>query len=275
MRLRASLTCSLLALLATAGARGQPEPTLRVFATPVDALASLMATRPRVVAFGEFHEIKGGAKVPSAIKRYTDQLFPSLQARASDLIVETWVTEGNCGKKEEQVVKDVATTTKRPESTESEVVTLIKRAKAASVQPHILDLSCIEYQSLLLADGGVDYEKMLDLITRKLREQIEAALKARVLAPDKVVMVYGGALHNDVFPREELRPYTFAEPVSSAVGGRYLEVDLYVPEFVEHDATLQKEAWFPLWKKQQKPGKTILVERGPRSYIIVFARARR
>ena len=56
------------------------------------------------------------------------------------------------------------------------------------------------------------------------------------------------------------------------VGGRYLEVDLYVPEFVERDKDISKEPWFAVYKKRAKPGKPTLVKRGTGSYIVVFPR---
>jgi hypothetical protein len=90
--------------------------------------------KPRLVAFGEYHQLKGKTHIRSALKRFTDDLFPLVKSLASDLVLETFIPEGNCGKQEKQVVKDVETTTKRPETTESELVTLIKQAKAQGVK---------------------------------------------------------------------------------------------------------------------------------------------
>src|SRR5947209_18448964 len=136
-------------LFAAAAAQAKPKYELRNFASPAAALASLLGAHPRVIAFGEYHEIKGAAPAKSAIAHFQEELLEPLAQGGSDLIVETWVTEGNCGKQEKEGVAEVAETTQRPETTESEVVTLMKRAKAAHVQPHILTLTCAAYRALL------------------------------------------------------------------------------------------------------------------------------
>src|SRR5207237_1955598 len=84
---------------------------------------------------------------------------------------------------------------------------------------------------------------------------------------------YGGAMHNDVFPRKELRDYSYAKPVQKRTKGRYLEVDLYVPEYIEKDEELTGEPWYPLVANQQ-PGRTALVRRAANSFIVVFPRTR-
>ena len=106
-------------------------------------------------------------------------MLDAFKAGASDLVVETWITKGDCGATEKKVVKQVETTTQRPEATEDEVVTLIKRAKTDGLQPHILELSCAEYRAIEPKDGEVDYEKLLGVITEKLRRAIIFALAMR------------------------------------------------------------------------------------------------
>jgi hypothetical protein len=150
---------------------------------------------------------------------------------------------------------------------------LIKRAKADGIQPHVLQLTCSDYQSVLDASGGVDYEKMLLLVTRQLQLKI-TAVRGRRADTERLVAVYGGALHNDLYPREELKQFTFGDAVRQSTGGRYLEVDLYVPEYIARDANLRKERWYAPWKRRARPGRTTLVRRGPDSYIIVFPPSR-
>ncbi|HZS36502.1 MAG TPA: hypothetical protein VFF06_06740 [Polyangia bacterium] len=257
---------------ACAGSTAAAKTELRNFDSPAEALASLLAARPRVIAFGEYHEIKGAAPAKSAIAHFQEEMLEPLKAGGSDLIVETWVTEGNCGKQEKEVVAQVEETTQRPETTESEVVTLMKRAKAINIQPHILKLTCGGYQALLDDKGEVDYVKLLQTVTDLLRDKIMETLVARAAAPDKTILVYGGAIHNDVYPRRELAAFTFAPKIQKAVKGKYLEVDLYVPEYIDADKELRAEAWYAPLQKLAKPGKATLIRRGPSSYIIVFAR---
>lgn len=228
--------------------------------------------KPHLLAFGEYHQLKGKTQVKSALKRFADELWPTVQPGASDLILETFVTEGSCGKEEKKVVKDVAKTTKRPETTENELVTLIKQAKAQGVQPHILQVSCQDYQSVLDDKAQVDYVKMLKLIGDLLEKRItEVRTRRQKAGVDKTVMVYGGALHNDLYPQAELADFTFGQSLTTKFPGEYLEVDLYVPEFVEGDKTVRSQPWFPLYKKAQKPDQIVVVRRGPGSFILLFA----
>jgi hypothetical protein len=232
-------------------------------------------------------------------------------------------------------VAKVEKTTERPQNTENELVTLVKQAKAAGVQPHILRLSCDDYKSMLGADGQVDFEKLLGLLTTLLHKKIAgiatarsaaanqaggaaekdaaaspAAAPAATAAPataptgsaasppgaappgappaspatsttpvvpvagDRLILVYGGGLHNDLLPRTELAAYTFGPQVRDEQAGRYLEVDLYVPEYIERDPNMNKEPWFQLYKKRVRPGQTVVIRRMQGSYIIVFPRRR-
>lgn len=259
------------------------QPELTLHDSPEDALRAILQRAakdsgmpPRIVAFGEYHELKGNSGVPSALKRFSTQLLAVLQPDLSDLVLETWVTEGNCGKQETAVVKDVQKTTKRPQTTESELVTLIKQARGLGVQPNILTLTCAEYQGLLDDKGAVDYEKMLKLLGDSLHKKIaQVRLRRAQAGINKIVAVYGGALHNDVFPSDELRPFSFAAATELMFPGQYLEVDLYVPEFIARDASLAKESWFDGYQKLQKPGKTVVVRRGKSSFILLFPRFKR
>lgn len=228
--------------------------------------------KPHLVAFGEYHQTKGKTQIKSALKRFAEELWPTVQPGSSDLILETFVTEGNCGKEEKKVVKDVEKTTKRPETTENELVTLIKQAKAQGIQPHILQVSCKDYQSVLDEKAQVDYVKMLKLIGDLLQKRMtEVRLRRQKAGIDKMVMVYGGALHNDLYPQKELADFAFGQSLTEAFPGEYLEVDLYVPEFIETDKTVRAQPWFPLYKKAQKPGQPVVVRRGPGSFILLFA----
>jgi hypothetical protein len=369
MRLRAaSLTALLTALpplvgLSPAGANPAAAPAapaldLSLHSTPADALTAVLTRAEResglrVVAFGEYHQTnataKKGAPV-SSLRRFSGELFGVLAPRASDIVLETWVTDGNCGSQETTAVAKVEKTTERPQNTENELVTLVKQAKSAGVQPHILRLSCDDYKSMLAADGQVDFEKLLGLLTTLLHKKITGiatarsapaakadgpankgdAAKAPTAAPpagpaptpapsqpssaptaatppaavppvaaatpppapaanpaptaaaapagnvagDRLILVYGGGLHNDLLPRAELAAYTFGPKVRDEQSGRYLEVDLYVPEYIERDPGMTKEPWFQLYKKRVRPGQTVVIRRMQGSYIIVFPRRR-
>ena len=247
---------------------------IEIFDDPGAALADIV-DKPRVIAFGEFHELNDSKKTRSALAHFHQEILASLIPLSGDLIVETWVTTGSCGEQEKSVVAQVEKTTQRPATTEDEIVTVMKQAKAGGVQPHMLEIDCHAYQGLTDPETGkVDYIRLLTLVTEGLQKKIVAALAAaKTKKSDKRVLVYGGALHNDVFPRKELAAYSFARAIGKRTSGRYLEVDLYVPEYIEADKDITAQAWYPRYMAAMKPGKVVRVRRSRGSYILVFPRA--
>ena len=271
------------------------RPTLRTYPSARAALRALLKGTPAVIGVGEYHQKKGGPKVASSLRRFTRQLLPLLWRRTSDLVIETWITEGTCGDEEKQVVEDVDKTTKRPEQTESEILTLVKRARSYRIRPHILTMTCADYKRML-SGGEVNYEHFLKLTADQLKEKLLGITKRR-LDPVKravddtmrslwqsgrsggkrdIVLVYGGALHNDLTPTEEMKRYTYAPDVAEAVGGRFIELDLFVPEYIENDESLlKKQAWFPLFEQHQSTRRALLIARGENAYVLIFRRRRR
>jgi len=270
--MRWGIIAAALALSTVAGA----EPEVTSYDSPAAAVRALVAaTKPRVVAFGELHELKSATVARSSLRAFTEELVDELaRAGAGDLIVETWVTAGDCGKSETTAVAAVEKTTDRPASTESELVTLLKRAKGAGLAPQILQLSCAEYASLQ-PDGKLDAVRLLQLVNDKLRERIVALLGKR--PPARPIVVYGGALHNDLYPIAALAPYTFGRDVARRTRDRYLEIDLYVPELATNDAresaTRPVQAYVEAAAKADAAGRTIVVRRGRGSYVVFLPRA--
>ena len=271
MSSRAALAFVALSLATATAAAHKPALELKSFPSAAEAVQKLLATHPRVIAFGEFHETKDATKARSAIGHFGDELLGLLPPRTSDLIVETWVTEGHCGKQEEEVVAQVEEGTRRPETTETEVVSLIRRAKIAGVRPHVLQLTCDQYNALQTPTGELDYVKLLGTVTDVLVRKIDEVLTLRAKNPERTIAVYGGALHNDLFPRKELAAYTFGARFQKKLHGHYLELDLYVPEYIDSDAELTGQPWYPLYRKLPQDQAT-LIHRGPASYILVFPR---
>ncbi len=271
-------TVGLVGLVGLAFGASPAPASARYFDSASAAVLSLVQKKPRVVAFGEYHQVKGRSAAPSALKHFSDEILDALAPRSAELIAETWLPQGRCGKTEEVAVAKVEETIKRPEATESELVTMIKRAKAGGVQPRILNLSCAEYEQIQPKDGPTDYVALLRIITEQLKKNIDAArqriAKAGKPAADKMVLVYGGALHNDLFPQQELETFSFAKTVQKETGGRYVEVDLYVPEYIESDEKLRAEAWFVAWQRAEPAHaqQIAVISRSPSSHIVIFPR---
>jgi hypothetical protein len=233
------------------------------------ALARMLEqVKPRVLGIGEVHLVAGGPAVKSALARFSDDMFAGLGGRATDLVVETWVSGGKCGKVEKQVTADVRTTTERPPETENEIGRLLRRAGELRIRPHVMTMPCKAYQELRSKSGEVDYDKLLQLIGAELYRNVRAVLDAR---KDATVVVYGGSLHNDRQPNEGVAAYSYGAKLAAEIGDGYVELDLYVPELVDNDELLKTEPWFPLLDRTA-PDKVVLVERGPASYILLLQR---
>jgi hypothetical protein len=245
---------SLLLLLTTPvdpSARARDFPSAHIFPSAAAALQPLLAEKPRVISFGEYHQLEKTAQFASALRRFTDAMLPALRAAgATHLVVETWVTTGSCG--------------------EGELVRLLRRAKEDGIKPGILEVDCKDYQALTQGKDGVDYERLLRLTRDQLQIQIRAALAQEGAG---LVVSYGGALHNDVGPRPELANYAFGDAFVTMLAGRYIEVDLCVPEFIERDQNLRRQPWYRAYRRAYRAGATILIQRGPHSFVLVFPRA--
>lgn len=250
---------------------------IAVFPDARAAFARVLERRPAVLAVGEYHEIEGASpKVKSAVKRFATDLLPLLKGRAGALVLETWITNGKCGEVENQATAAVAKTTQRPATTEDELTTLLDRSFKLGLANHILLLGCDEYRSMLGADGELDGEKSLMLVRRKVEEKtLEAREKGEGGVPGRAIVLYGGALHNDLFPAEGFEGVTFGPSLREATDGGYVELDLLVPEYVENYEDLKKEPWFAEAMKLSRAGKTVLVSPGPDTRVLIFPRTKR
>jgi hypothetical protein len=253
----------------TTSSAGQPK--VEHFPTALAAFEEILRTPTRVLALGEYHQTTSTIAIRSALARFTDEILPTLARLASHLVVETWVSTGACGAKETRVDRDVEATTERPPETESEIVTLLKRAKASGIEPHILTMSCKDYRYLTAPRGDTDFVRLLKLTRQRLQSEVTWWLaQAREAHSHPMVAVYGGALHNDLHPLPSERRYSYGPALSSAVKGQYVEVDLLVPEYVATDRRLAKEPWFHLIEQRQSAADTLLIQRGERSFTILF-----
>jgi hypothetical protein len=117
----------------------------------------------------------------------------------------------------------------------------------------------------------VDYDRLL----RLTRDQLEIQIRAALQRPgSRLVVSYGGAIHNDLRPSPDLSSYAFGDAIARTVNGRYLEIDLYVPEYIEKDASIRREPWYQQYCLAYRPKLIIVIQRGPGSYALIFPRRR-
>ena len=247
-----------------------------VLSSPLEGFQRVLKREPAILAVGEYHEVNGAPKVPSAIRRFTRDLLPALKGRVASLVVETWMLNGKCGAAEKQATAAVQKTTQRPASTEDEVTTLLDRTYAMGVKNHILLIDCDDYRSMLDDAGELDGEASLLLVKRKVEEKaLDVLDREEAGTAEHLLLLYGGALHNDLEPLEAWRQYSFGPTLSKATGGHTIELDLLVPEYVDTDEDLVKEPWFAGALALSKAGKTVLINPHPDVYLLLFARAKK
>lgn len=243
-----------------------------LFRTPNAAFASMLAKKkPRVISVGEVHQTKTSTGVRSAISRFTEQMLPALKHKASDLIAETWVSSGDCGEQETAAVEEIEEVTERPVETEDEVVTLLKSVRAMNVLPHILELSCAEYESMLDEHKELDAEKLLTLVTKLLAEKTKFLhAKNESRKSKRIVVIYGGAIHNDLRPDPDYAAFSYGKELVAASEERYLALDLIVPEYIAGDEEWMKKPWYPHFAKHASKKQTLLIKEDESSYVLVF-----
>jgi hypothetical protein len=120
---------------------------------------------------------------------------------------------------------------------------------------------------VLDARHHIDFLLLLQVIADKLHDTAAAFAAAD---PEHAVIVYGGALHNDLYPRWLLGDFSYAVPLARELGpGSVLEIDLVVPEVVATMRMVRDEPWFPLLGRAS-PSRAIVWQRGPLSYVVIL-----
>lgn len=216
----------------------------------------------KVYAVGEYHPTRAPTGTRSPLSRFTGEIMDLLVPRSRHLVVETWLDD-DCDAAGRQVRKEVHDTTGRPPTTTTDIEALVMKSRKRRLETHGLPITCIEHGSLLDPTGRVDFLRLLELITEKLGSA------ARALVSDKAVIVYGGALHNDLYPRWPLADLSYAIGLQKDLGGGVIELDLVVPEVVAPMPMVRLEDWFPLIGRAA-PDNVIVWERGPGSYVLIL-----
>jgi hypothetical protein len=255
---------------ALSASAAQPAPEQTLFDSPAQALSAVLAEKPRVLAIGEAHAQKGSG-VDSSAKRFTQELLPSLRGKASDLLVELMLPAKGCAKKVEAVrEKQKVVTEKQAETDQNEYVTMGQEAKKLGIVPDLLRPSCADLDAIDKA-GPDAVIVSLRTIARLTREQAAPMIaRGDKAGGEPMVVVYGGAMHNDTAPPPERADWSYGADLSTRVKGRYVEIDMYVPEFIQDTDAWRRLPWYPHFDKTKSPGKTTLFHLGPGSYVLIF-----
>ncbi len=242
--------------------------TTREFDRDEDAFDVVLKEDPAVLAIGEAHAQRGSVAA-SSTKRFTDELLPMLAGRTSDLLVELMMPPKGCVKQAEamrSVQKPVVT--QQAETNQNEYVTMGEAARKLGIVPDLLRPSCEDLASI--NDAGDDaIERSLETIARLTTAQATKMIERRGA---KMVATYGGALHNDASPPPERAQWAYGPALSKQVAGRYVELDLYVPDFITDEENWRKQPWYADWQKHKASNKALLFTLASKNYVLVLKR---
>jgi hypothetical protein len=259
-----------------AGARGAPCGPLECtqYDSPREAFVQALAGAgdPLVLGLGEAHAPRG-ATVPSAATRFTADLLPLLAGRASDLLLELMMPPAGCADAVAEVRREQEPVTSRhAEAAADEYVAMGQRARQLGIVPDMLRPTCADMDAIENAGTEV-IDLSLTTIARLSGAQAARLVDRDALSDEdrgKMVVVYGGALHNDLSPPAESARWSYAPGLDSRLGGRFAAIDLVVPEFIGDGDAWARLPWWPHYDKARLGQKATLFRTGPRSFVIVF-----
>jgi hypothetical protein len=244
----------------------------RAFDSPRAAFEFALRGAPLVVAVGEAHAQKGAPKVVPTIQRFEIELLPALAGRAKNLVLELVVPDKKCRQGEDKAVRERTKSVTEPqaESNQNEFVALGFAAKKLGIRPEALVPTCEELGTVVQAGEG-DIAAMLSLIAEvALRETLAFLLHGD---PTQSVVLYGGLLHNDLEPRPGRESWSFGPRLREQTGGRYVEIDLIVPEYIGSAPPWTSLSFYSHYDASKHGDRTILFEPSPNSFVLVFPRA--
>ncbi len=151
---------------------------------------------------------------------------------------------------------------------QNEFLTLGKVAQRLGIEPQALSPDCAEYESVIAAgDDGV--ERLLGLVAETTTKAVEALL-AKPETAGEIVLTYGGALHNDLYPQPGQEAWSFGPKLAADSGGRYVELDLIVPEFVKDSEAWRKMPWFQAFDRDHLTDEALLYRPAASSFALIF-----
>lgn len=239
-------------------------PAHEVHPNTAAALSAVLEARPKVLGIGELHVTTADPGRTSTLSRFTSELLPVLAPRTTDLALETWRVDPSCFAAVE-VSAAVQEGTHRPPETKSELVLLVERAIELGVRPHDLVFACEEYARLTDEAGEVRYGELLSLVTARLQALAIEGLET----PDATLVLYGGAVHNDVTPPERTAAWSYGRALHERGGAAYVELDLLDPAALRAKPDLIEPGWAALLD-HTGPDRALLHPRGPQSWVLLL-----
>jgi hypothetical protein len=264
----------------------------RRFSDAASALSHVLRAQPLALGIGEAHAQAGSEGIPTTAARFSEQLLPLLAGRASHIIVELLRANPACpaaARPLEQAQKPVIAG--QSKNNQNDYVQIGVRAKALGIEPFLLTPSCEEFQAI--ADAGEDTIPVtLATIAKITTRMVKGALLQNQKAGrERIVVAYGGALHNDLqasdlaardlsadtppSPREhplELpeASFRYGDELNQFTRGRYIALDLVVRELIKDNPAWRTLPWFAAFDPHLHPDSYIVLRTSPHSYVLFF-----
>lgn len=244
------------------------------FTTGSAALARVLADRPVALGIGEAHALAGSEGVLSTTRRFADELLPSLAGRSSHLVVELINPDARCERATREV-REIQKPVTAPQSAQNQndYVELGRRARELGIEPFVLSPQCDEFRAIADAgDAAVDV--MLQTIARVTSRMLRAALaKNQAAGRAALVIGYGGLLHNDIEPSGAKERWSYGPELAKFTGGRYVELDLIVREFIKDSDVWRALPWYSHFEPGRFDDQWLLMRTAPQRYVLFFPRS--
>jgi hypothetical protein len=235
------------------------------------AFTRVLEPPPAVLGIGEAHAQKGSENIEPATRRFSRELLPLLKGRASDIVIELMLPNPRCAPEAKKAQKEQKVVTEHQAATDqNDYVALGTAAQALGIRPHALEPTCDDLAHISRAGDDV-VTVSLDVVTRLATETLTRLAAANAAAHDeRMVVAYGGILHNDVAPRPGREQWSFGPALGARTRGRYTELDLIVPELMNDSPTWQSLPWVAGFDRDAHAGKAVLLAIAPRGWVLVF-----
>jgi hypothetical protein len=166
--------------------------------------------------------------------------------------------------------QQAAVTAPQAATNQNEFMELGHRAKSLGIMPHALVPSCEQYQKIAGA-GADDIAEMLAMIKTVTARDVTELLAKR--GPERLVVAYGGAMHNDLAPRSGREDFSFGPELAAATSQRYVELDLVVPEQIKDNETWKALPWYAQYSVEKADDGAFLLSWAPHAYALVFPKS--
>ena len=243
----------------------------RVVDSGADALAFVLEEQPLALGVGEAHALAGSEQVVPAVRRFTEALLPELRGRATHLVVELLAPDPRCESTTREVRRVQRPVTEQQSAhNQNDYVALGRRARELGIEPFVLRPTCDEYRAIADAgDAAIDVS--LATIAKVTSRMLRGALaKNHAAARPGVVVGYGGALHNDIQPTPEKAGWSYGPELAAFSGGRYVELDLIVREFIKDTDVWKALPWYAHFDPSRDPNRWVVMRTAPHRFVLFF-----